>query len=178
MPKSSRRMFFALWPDEDLRLSLHSLAAELSAGRGRATHVSDLHATLVFLGDVPEQGLACIEQAAREVAAPVFDLTLNRVGYWPRPRILWCGPGEAPQVLIALVADLQRNLQGCGFTPERRPYAAHVTLARKLGKAQPRALERPLNWRVREFVLAESRPGGEAPHYRVVGIWPLGAAGP
>ena len=60
MAENEQRMFFALWPESELRRSLHSLAADLPLRRSRPTHVADLHATLVFLGNVAEERVACI----------------------------------------------------------------------------------------------------------------------
>ncbi|MDR2244802.1 MAG: hypothetical protein LBE15_05280 [Burkholderiales bacterium] len=44
---------------------------------------------------------------------------------------MWAGPKETPAALIALVEDIHALLQPCGFTPETRPFRAHITLRRK-----------------------------------------------
>ena len=64
-------------------------------------------------------------------------------------------------------------LADCGFEPERRPYAAHVTLARKARPLRFQELQRPLSWLVGDFVLVASRTGGEPPRYRVLKRWRL-----
>jgi 2'-5' RNA ligase len=46
----SRRIFFALWPDNGVRSRLEQLAAMLPPGRGRAHAAEDLHLTLAFIG--------------------------------------------------------------------------------------------------------------------------------
>lgn len=170
-----QRLFFALWPDERTRAGLAALAGRVPGADGRATHPEDLHVTLAFLGVVAPDRLDCVLAAADAVRGEPFTLAVDRVGFWPRPRILWCGPEEHPPALPGLVAALQRGLGDCGFPPEKRPFRAHVTLARKARKTGALELERPVPWPVSEFVLAGSRPGDPAPRYRILRRWPLDA---
>jgi 2'-5' RNA ligase len=172
-----RRLFFALWPDERTREQLAALARELPAADGRASHPQDLHVTLAFLGVVSPARLDCVLAAADAVRGAPFWLQVDRVGFWPRPRILWCGPDAHPPALLGLVDALRRELKACGFVPERRPFQAHLTLARKARKTAGFGLERAVSWPVSDFVLAGSRPGDPAPRYRVIGRWPLESAG-
>jgi 2'-5' RNA ligase len=74
---------------------------------------------------------------------------------------------------MQLVLDLQQGLKACGFQPEKRAYSPHVTLARKSGPVQGFALQEPLQWRSREFVLVASEDTGAPPRYRVLKRWPL-----
>ena len=144
---------------------------------GRLHHPEDIHMTLVFLGAVEPERLACVERAAEAIQAGPFNLQLDQIGHWPRPRILWLGSPEAPEPLSTLVGDLQAGLADCGFKPERRPYKPHVTLARKARRVSPVTLEKPLQWRVREFVLAGSSLGDKPPRYQILKRWKLvGAA--
>jgi len=168
-----QRLFFALWPDTTVRSGLAGLAGSIQGHGGRSTHPEDIHLTLVFLGDVREDRFDCVTEAADGVAAPAFDLSLGRVGYWPRPRVLWCGCDPAPEPLLALVDGLQQPLRACGFRPERRAFQAHLTLVRKAHKLAGFALEQPIAWPVSEFVLAGSEPGGPPPRYRILRRWPL-----
>jgi 2'-5' RNA ligase len=169
-----QRLFLALWPDAEVRAGLERVRDEATRGKGRPTHSGDLHATLVFLGALTAERRACVERAADAVRGPAFGLTLDRLGYWPRPRILWCGPSLVPDALRGLVAALQQGLAGCGIEPDRRPYSAHVTLARKARPLAPRPLETPLPWQVSDFALVASRLGGDPPHYEVLRRWALG----
>jgi 2'-5' RNA ligase len=166
------RLFFALWPDEERRLGLQRVVSGLPRRHGREPHPEDLHLTLAFLGEVVPDRRACAERAADGVHARSFSLIFDQVGYWPRPRILWCGASDRPEPLLGLLADLNRGLVGCGFEPDRRPFAPHVTLARKAPPIDPRALDPPLVWPVSAFVLAGSRLG-ERPSYRVLRQWGL-----
>ena len=171
----AERLFFGIWPPEETRRALDALQHRLPA-QGRSPHPLDLHLTLVFLGELDAETRACVEGVAETLRAVPFELEIDRLGYWPRPRILWAGPAETPAALIRLVADLQDGLKGCGLEPERRPYAAHVTLRRKAHAAHFQALDRPIPWPVREFVLARSGRTREPPRYEILRRWPLTGA--
>ncbi len=168
------RLFLALWPDPGVRRGLLGIRDGLSGFRGRPTHPEDMHITLVFLGQVEQQRRACVEQVAAAVRGRPFELQIDQVGFWGRPRILWSGPSTVPEELKQLVQEFKITLADCGFEPERRPYAAHVTLARKARPVGFQELERPLSWPVEEFVLVASRTGGDPPRYRVLKRWRLG----
>ncbi len=171
-----RRLFFALWPDPAVRRALAAVQSAQDLRRARPTHVEDFHITLVFLGQVGDEALACVEGVAAGIAGSPFVLTLDRLDYWPRPKVLWCGPSMHPEPLAELVDNLQTGLRNCGFAPEDRPYVPHVTLARKARPSAQAPLAQPLRWAISEFVLAASEPGVPAPHYRVLSRWGLGAA--
>ena len=120
----------------------------------------------------PEQ-LFCVAEVADSVVSEPFSIEIEQVGYWKRPRILWCGPVQTSPSLQSLVRDLQQGLIKCGFEPEKRTYSPHVTMARKAGPVVNHLLEYPLSWQPTEFVLASSRHGGVPPRYQIIGRWPL-----
>ena len=75
-----RRVFFALWPDEETRRAL--LRATRSAVRrcgGRATPSDNLHVTLAFLGPVTATLLERVCQVP-PLPAPAFELVFDRQG--------------------------------------------------------------------------------------------------
>jgi 2'-5' RNA ligase len=170
----SERLFFALWPGDAERSALARLQGSLALQGTRPTHPADIHLTLVFLGALPPERRACCEAAADLVQAAPFAIPLSRVGLWPRPRILWCGPAVTPPELLTLADGLAEALVPCGVPRETRPYAAHITLARRArAEIDPRR-EWSLTWPVTGFVLAASRPG-PPPRYRVLRRWALSA---
>jgi RNA 2',3'-cyclic 3'-phosphodiesterase len=164
-------LFFALWPDQEVRSELTRLQQDVCGKNGRLHHPQDLHMTLVFLGRVTPEQLPCVRQAADAVVVNPFTLGLDRTGYWKRPRILWCGPDEIPEQLSQLVLDLQQSLTTCGFKPEKRIYSPHVTLARKASSIEHSELLNPVVWQANEFVLAGSHSGYELPRYTVLDSW-------
>ncbi|MDJ0807430.1 MAG: RNA 2',3'-cyclic phosphodiesterase [Gammaproteobacteria bacterium] len=168
------RLFFALWPDTEVRQRLARLAREQKPQGGRLHHPEDLHITLVFLGQVADERMPCVYEAAQQIAGSPFTLQIDTIGHWPRPRILWCGPSTIPDLLLELVKGLQLGLTTCGFTPEKRRYKPHVTLHRKVRDAQGGSISEPFEWRAADFVLATS--GGNTPgkpRYHILHRWPL-----
>lgn len=169
---SAERLFFALWPPRPVREALVSVRSALPEPAGRPNHPLDLHLTLVFVGAVKPTARACVETAGDDVEVPAFELALDRLGDWPKPRIRWAAPSSVPEPLLALVNQLETRLADCGLAPEKRPYRPHVTLARKAGPLPPSAPEALPAWPVREFVLAASR-AGRTPSYEVLKRWAL-----
>ncbi|MFO1428764.1 MAG: RNA 2',3'-cyclic phosphodiesterase [Candidatus Competibacteraceae bacterium] len=171
MPAKPRRLFLALWPDADLRVQLAALSGTLPGGR--KVHPDNLHLTLVFLGATDNERLLCYERALRDLAVPPLTLQLDRLAAWSRSGILWLGASRVPTELSNLVQDLNNRLQACGFSPERRSFQAHITLARDFAGQVPSAgLERPLIWRTEQIVLAESLQTERGVHYSVLARWP------
>lgn len=170
----TRRLFFALWPEDGLRGPLHAMGEKIArrAG-GRVVAAEKLHATLVFLGNMPESSMACIREAAAGVHAEAFELSLDRTGYWPRPRVSWAGCAEMPPALPGLVRDLSTALRPCGYRPERRPFHVHVTLTRKTRHHKGEESMRPLPWPVADFCLVESVSEDGGVSYLVLDRWPL-----
>jgi len=172
---ASQRLFFALWPAPELQQALAERAREaLGERKTRRIPAQNLHITLAFLGEVDPAARACAEAAAGRIAAEPFTLGIDRLGCWGRKGLLWAGPSTTPPQLEALAADLGEALaSGCGFQRERRPFRAHVTLARKVPRMPERIAMAPLEWAVSRFVLVASELGPEGASYTVVGEWPL-----
>lgn len=152
-------------------MELVRLQRAVSGCSGRMQHPDDLHMTLVFLGRITPEQMACARQVADDIAADPFVLELDRTGYWKRPRIHWCAPKRTPEPLSRLVRTLQSGLTACGLQPEDREYRPHVTLARKAESVDNVALDASIIWQPREFVLAGSPPGDKLPRYRILDKW-------
>lgn len=170
---TTRRLFLALWPAEAERRRLAELAASV-AGRRRVRD-DNLHLTLVFLGATDAARLTAYEAALTDLSVPELELVLDRYGYWPQPRILWLGSSRTPPELYELVAELNRRLRDCGFTPERRAFQAHITLARKFsGPAPVQPPAAPIRWRIGDVALVESLRGQTGSRYHILRRWPGG----
>jgi 2'-5' RNA ligase len=172
--KKDIRLFFALWPDEALRLRLQQAAITLPvAAAGRRVPAANLHLTLHFIGNVYFEQMACLQSAARAVNAPAFDMLIDRQGYFGRPRVTWLGCDKPPAALDDLHRQLGLSLQSCDYQPEARPYHPHVTVARKSGSIAADACFDPIDWRVTEFALIEVQAIKNGVQYRAVETYPL-----
>jgi 2'-5' RNA ligase len=107
-----------------------------------------------------------------------FVLNLDRVGWWPRQRLLWAGTQSCPRELGILVSALAVALRAGGFSVERRPFLPHVTLLRDARRAPPQTAFGPVVWRAAGFVLAQSETLGRGVRYRAVAAWPPGMESP
>jgi len=164
-----RRVFFALWPDDDTRkvLSRATRGAVRQCG-GKPTPVENLHITLAFLGPITPDDLANVEALTPPPSEP-FELVLDRLSFWERSSVLWIGPAEIPEPMLTLERELWDRLVDLGFTRERRPYVPHVTLARKAQGV--RGTISPVPWRIEGIALVESKTGPRHSRYTVLKSW-------
>lgn len=167
-PPGGNRLFFAALPGSATLRRLEAVLGALPAGVGRRVAPRDLHLTLAFVGAVVGSRLDCLRTGARRVAAPEVDLCLDRLGCFPRAAVLWLGPEAVPEVLSGLASDLAGVLSACGVTPDARPFAPHVTLARRVRCLPPGLQMGPVAWRSCGFALMESVRGPRGAAYRIV----------
>ena len=60
----------------------------LQSLRGSAVAVVDLHLTLHFLGEVPEERIDALALAAANIPPRFLQLALTRIDCWPVSRVL------------------------------------------------------------------------------------------
>jgi 2'-5' RNA ligase len=151
------RLFFALWPDPRVRAALAGWVASCHADAGgRAVRASNLHLTLVFLGDVDEMRIPELHEIARDAAGDPFVLDLVEADYWRHNQIVHATPASVPDALLTLVENLREGLSQADFAVEERPFAAHATLVRD-ARREPMLMQVPaIRWQVGEFALVES----------------------
>lgn len=169
--ETPRRLFLALWPTPNIRQQVAELATTV-AGPRRVPD-ANLHLTLVFLGATDSNSLLAYETALATLTVPPLELTLDRYGYWPAPRILWLGCRQSPPELSELVNDLHCRLRHCGFIPERRAFQAHITLARRFTGTLPKKPPKtPIHWNLEDVSLVESLQAEAGTRYEVRQRWP------
>ena len=172
--EATRRLFFALWPQQAARNALCEAAEQaVSASAGRAVPAQSLHATLAFLGSVPERRIGELQGIARRVAdtfAPEAPVTLQfaELAHWARPAILVALSAAASPAAHALAQLLKSETLAAGFAPDLKPFHAHVTLARKVGRAPAVPMTRAVSWVFDAFALVESRTSAAGAAYSVV----------
>lgn len=194
MYMSNLRLFIgvALSPSLTERISpiMDRLASELPFRKW--THPADLHVTLHFLGDTPEDRVDAVAKALEDTAANTepMDLRLTEPGTFgppAAPRILWLGLTEPSRQggLTRLHAELAPKLAAAGCRLEDRPFRAHLTLARQGGsgctraaiaaawqKAAPEAAAKPLEWTADRVTLFLSHLG-KRPSYEKLREFPF-----
>jgi 2'-5' RNA ligase len=167
------RLFFALWPDEDAAQHLAELSGSVAARlEGRPVPRDRIHLTLAFLGELAPARAEEAMRAAEAARSSAFDLVLDQVGSFRAARVAWAGCGRPPAGLKTLQTRLAKALGSRDFLLEERPFAAHVTLARKISRALPREPMPPIVWRAWEYTLVRSEAG--TGRYTVIKTWKLG----
>lgn len=169
----TQRLFFALWPPMETSLKLYELAGKLLRGGGRRVTPENIHLTLAFLGSVLPSFGRCAEQVPEAIRGESFTMTLGQIGCWVHSGILWAGPTHVPNALWQLVQALNAGLATCDYVPDKRPYSAHLTLARKVHRCQEKQPIEPLTWDVRQFCLVQSRTFPEGVRYEILRTWGL-----
>ena len=183
-----RRLFYALWPDAQQQTALaHAARKAIKANGGQAVAVSNLHLTLLFLGAVPEGRMPELVTIARRVAAAFpmkavpLQFTFDRLEHWKKPQVLCAIPAEADaaasvsasQAAATLAEALRFQLVAVGFTPDLKPFRAHVTLARKVQRPKGELHMDALPWSCSQLALVQSRTQAGGALYSVVDSWLL-----
>jgi RNA 2',3'-cyclic 3'-phosphodiesterase len=161
----SLRLFFALWPDDATASALLKLQAPM---HGRIIPYTNLHLTLVFLGQQPAALLPELKDILQRLPRTEINLTLNRVGYFPRNRIAWAGMRNVPESLLALHRRLVQTLneRNIAFN-DQHDYKPHVTLARDASLPPDLAFD-PIIWQANQAVLVQSMTTPEGSIYQVL----------
>ncbi len=137
-----------------------------------------LHLTLVFLGQTAESDLVTLEAelSATFLRRRAFDLELSGGGTFPprrSARVAWIG-AEGGASLLTLQEEVATSIHRLfGGAIEKRPFHAHVTLARCRHPWKRYAVDRYLDlmedfgdrFRVEEGVLMASELGGSGSRY-------------
>lgn len=101
----------------------------------RPVKPENLHVTLAFLGQTPDERLDDVVAATNEGAAAVsaFTLAFDRAGRFPdrgRPRVVWLGISDGAESVVALGTAVYGGLKARDLRFDDRPLAPHLTLAR------------------------------------------------
>jgi 2'-5' RNA ligase len=178
------RLFFALQPAPEQNAALTELIAPLVVRlKGQEVPAENLHATLCFVGAVAEEKLPLLKSIAAGIRSRSATLRFDALEYWPKPRVICATAREdsASEPARNLAERLAAATVESGFTPDIKPFRAHLTLARKIhgGRAKeckwPRALASPVQVHCDRFVLMRSDRGEAGSVYSVVHSWPLDA---
>ena len=127
----------------------------------------NIHMTLQFLGDVDASQQQALEARLAEFVFEPVTLTLDRMGYWSRPGILWLGPRKTPRALSIAVQRLSNQLRSLGYRADRRGFKAHVTFVRD-ARAAKHFIFSPVAWYAETIVLVASERLPEGARYTVL----------
>jgi 2'-5' RNA ligase len=142
-------------------------------------------------------------EVANEVGGAPVQVTFDAIEYWKKPKLICAtarpaaagtasgdalaggasgaelAEGSHGEVLggaasaAALAGALKSQLTAAGFTPDLKPFRAHVTLARKVPHGTHDGTMQSVRWACPDFALVDSRTGPGAALYSVLKSWPL-----
>lgn len=95
-----------------------------------------LHLTLLFAGELPEENVEDLLDIVEDIALPPLSLALNGFGTFPpkgMPRVVWTGLA-GDEALMGLQQELTERAEPLGVTHEKRGFKPHVTLGRVQGR--------------------------------------------
>lgn len=115
------------------RLGHTALALKEFMRKGALTPIENLHLTLAFLGEVPEDRIYDVCRAMDDVHCPLFELNFCQLGRFQRGAegLYWLGITEN-QTLFEIQRRLIGQLQKRGVQPDRKAFRPHITLARRV----------------------------------------------
>ena len=173
MDKPTQRLFFALWPEESCRIELAAAQCLLQANiPARWIKPENLHMTLAFLGDVEVKARDGLAAMAKKIQSQNFELLFDRIEHWRKPQVICLTPTVNSTILEQLVSDLTNELRKAGYSLEKRPYRAHLTLARKAAYLPKETLlDKPIAWKSTAFVLVKSTRNAIGSHYTILDSW-------
>jgi 2'-5' RNA ligase len=178
------RLFVAVDLPQPTQRAVAALCTDLRGARWAKPH--QLHVTLRFMGQTPEEELPEIRARLASVRVPAFALAAHGVGSFPpdprRARVLWLGLEPKPP-LLDLGEEITRVLRGLAATAqvERRPFSPHLTLARLAARPDERLSHflaqnadfRTSTWSVECFHLYRSTLGSRGAVHEVLATYPL-----
>ena len=132
------RLFIAIRLPEDVIHKItevsHYFKSQLPPEALKWVETENLHLTLRFLGELPEEKIGLVRQALTQVAEAhqPFTLSVEGLGMYPhakQPRTIWLGIQGAKPTL-SLHTQIENALEGINLEKENRPFNPHLTLAR------------------------------------------------
>ena len=154
---STKTLFFALWPDnrqrDRMRDFISPVAKEID---GRATDRRDWHVTLAYIGDLEERFIREVQESAGAIQFEPFRLRLDRLEFWPRPKIAALVPPRIPPEHEKLVESLRGIIIAAGIEPALRVYRPHITVVRNARPFETHRLAQSATTEWSSFELIES----------------------
>ena len=93
------RTFYALVPDDSIRLQFVALARDVARrSRGRAISGEHVHLTLAFLGDVPATRVEELRAIGDALPHRGAALDFDTLGAWRASGVAWVAPSSLPVV--------------------------------------------------------------------------------
>ena len=146
------RLFIAIELSQSIRDELARIQFHLkySAADVKWVEKDNIHLTLKFLGEVPEEKVekikSILDGTAKEMKS--FDISLKDIGAFPKieyPRVIWVGLDKGVVESKGLAEKIDEELSKIGYEKEPRPFAAHLTIGRVRSAKNKAALKEKIS---------------------------------
>ncbi len=138
------RLFFALDISQEDKEQLddwrqHILAPLFCSSSFKIIQKENFHITLSFLGIIQPAQLVPLQQQADVLASQLINtpqyqhrtVTLNTLGHFKQPKVLYLGLTNTPEWLTNMANSLKQAALAQHIFQEERPYCPHLSLYRK-----------------------------------------------
>lgn len=170
----SIRLFLGIFPDKCIQDQLaHHVEKLATICGGKKVSLSQLHLTLVFLGDVPISRIKFLQQAISKVTAKKFAFELDEIRYWKKNEIVYIQARSFPAELYYLVDSLRNALTKSEFLIDKRAYKPHITLIRRARCLSQVDLNTSITWGVDKWFLIHSKQENNRIEYISLQHWNL-----
>ncbi len=180
------RLFTGIDLPEQVRERLERLLMHLRPiAHLKWSPVYNLHVTLKFIGEFPEEKLPELETALRSMPPrQPISAEVKGLGWFPNPhhpRVFWVAV-HAGGELAALASDIDSAVQPVGIAAEERPFTPHLTLARIKDPVPLQALRGAIaqldsvefgSFAIDRFYLYRSQPGSAGSIYTKLSEYPF-----
>jgi 2'-5' RNA ligase len=142
------RLFIAVNCDDETKAKLLAIRDCIKAQsvKGNFSRPENLHLTLAFLGETPQEQIPAISQIITKTATqpPVVSFALNftHTGYFKHSnKELWWIGADNKDPSLGTLTDLRRKLAAglteAGIKFDNRSFNPHITLGREIKHAAP-----------------------------------------
>lgn len=124
------RLFVSVDPPPSVQLQLSQWLPEINGVK--KTPPGQLHLTLLFLGNQPDDAVPDIVARLQEITFDPFEISISGIGAFPNtryPSVIWAGTEGDPS-LMKLQNDISDKLAGYQRDDSVKPFHPHITLAR------------------------------------------------
>ncbi|MBT4396790.1 RNA 2',3'-cyclic phosphodiesterase [archaeon] len=126
------RTFIAIDLPKEVKDYLFKLPKKIKGAKVKWTSKKNLHITMQFLGELPEETVDKIKEVIKTIKFKPFKVKLSQIGFFPNekaPKIIWLGV-EPREEVYQLAQTIDAEL--LAFTKEQR-FETHITLGRMKG---------------------------------------------
>lgn len=120
------RCFISIDIPENIKKEIEKIQEQLPEFTGKKTEAKNLHLTLKFLGEMPDEKVELAKEKLKEIKIKKFEAEINLIGVFSEKiiRIVWLHLTNCDK----LQKEIDKSLKGL-FKPEQR-FMSHLTIAR------------------------------------------------